>query len=669
MQNSTAPHPSKICHGPFAIWSLKFEIWGLQFGIWVLGFGISFGLAACATPTPTGLATPTPQTIVVTSASTAVASLVPGPTATPAPTATPVPLELVVCQKDEPLSLYLYGDDVTARAGLFAALYDGPIDTVGFGYQPVILEALPSLENGGLQVNEIVAQPGDRVVDSLTGAVVPLAAGMQLAQPDGSLVTYTGDQPARTVQLVATFRLKPNLRWSDGEPLTADDSRFSFEVAALPDTPTSKFSVDRTARYEALDPQTTQWTGLPGWRDPNFFLHFWHPLPRHTLSALSGTELLADPGATLHPLSWGPFMIEDWARGHHLTLVRNPYYFRAAEGLPRVDRVTFRFGLSPDAIVNELLAGQCHLGSAVTDFTGQIPLLLNAHDTNTLAPQFVSSLTFEHLDFGLQPSEDYKPSPAATLLRDVRARQAVAYCLDRRALADQLTNGLAEVPPAYVPAAHPYYIAGQTPQYAFEPARGQALLTELGWTDSDGDGVRDNGPDKLSLTYASGPQTSLFRKTLATLIQAQLLANCGIEVLPQFYAQEDLYNLWPDGVLFGRKFDLGEFPWRAGIEPPCELYLTEALPTDLNPGGANNTGYSNPAFDAACRAARAALDEGTRQAQHAAALALFAQDLPSLPLFTRLRVGVAVPPVVGYQLDATAASDLWNIEILSLPRP
>jgi peptide/nickel transport system substrate-binding protein len=252
-------------------------------------------------------------------------------------------------------------------------------------------------------------------------------------------------------------------------------------------------------------------------------------------------------------------------------------------------------------------------------------------------------------------------------------RQAIAYCLDRPAIAAQLTGGLAEVPPAYAPAAHPAYTAAAVTQYPFDPARGQALLDQAGWQDHDGDGVRDDGHGaggrKLSLAYASGPEISLFRQTLATLIQSQLLVNCGIEVRPQFYAQEDLYNLWPTGVLFGRKFDLGEFPWRSGIEPPCELYLTEAIPTDFNPGGANDTGYSNPAFDAACRAARDALDEATRTARHAEALALFAQDLPSLPLFTRLKIGVALPRVSGYQLDATADSDLWNIETIGLPRP
>jgi peptide/nickel transport system substrate-binding protein len=120
------------------------------------------------------------------------------------------------------------------------------------------------------------------------------------------------------------------------------------------------------------------------------------------------------------------------------------------------------------------------------------------------------------------------------------------------------------------------------------------------------------------------------------------------------------------GVLFGRRFDLGSFPWRTGLEPPCDLYVTSAIPSDQNPGGANNTGYSNPAFDQACLAALGALDEAGRRAQHIEAQAIFSQDLPSLPLFFRSKLGLTSARVQGYQLDSSAASDLWNVESLSL---
>jgi peptide/nickel transport system substrate-binding protein len=222
------------------------------------------------------------------------------------------------------------------------------------------------------------------------------------------------------------------------------------------------------------------------------------------------------------------------------------------------------------------------------------------------------------------------------------------------------------VPAVYLPEHHPLYAADRLALYPFDPARGQTLLAEAGWQDANGDGVREKGTRRLAVRLSSGPADSAFRVALAEFVQAQLGENCGMEVTPDLLALPALVDAWPAGVLFGRRFDLGSFPWRAGLEPPCDLYVTDAIPSDNNPGGANNTGYSNPAFDAACAAALGALDEATRRAQHSEAQALFSQDLPSLPLFFRSKIGLTAPRVQGYQLDSSAPSDLWNIESLSL---
>lgn len=627
-------------------------------------------LAACGTPTPT-LTTPVPTALPpnVTPATPTVTS-VPS-TATPAPSPTPVPVELVVCQTQEPTSLYLYDADTSTRAGIMDAIYDGPIASVGYAYQPVILENLPSLaEGGGASLATVTVNPGDLVVDAATslGALVPLTAGVTLAQPDGARIVYTGTEPAQTVQMTAIFRLKPGLLWADGQPLTAADSLFSFQVASDPKTPVTKFAVERTARYELVDDLTVRWVGLPGWFDPQYALRFWSPLPRHRYGTFTAEQLVTHPEAAEQPLGWGPFEVTEWAKGDRLTLTRNPNYFRAAEGLPRVDRVVFRFGLDSAQIISEMLAGRCDIGSASADFRGLVSVLLEAQANQVLNPFITSSTSFEHLDFGILPAEDYERALGNDLLQDARMRQATAYCLNRPALVDELLYGVAEVPNTYVPNSHPLYAGEAVVTYPFDPARGQALLDELGWRDSDGDGVRDNGRRKLSLAYVSGPPGSEFREALAASIQTQLLTNCGIELRPTFLPIEDLYAVWPTGPLFGRQFDLGAFPWRASIEPNCELYLTEAIPGDQNPGGANDMGYSNPAFDAACRAASLALDEATRRAQHAQAQIIFSQDLPSLPLFLQLKVGVARPGVSGYAVDPTANSDLWNIEEIQLDK-
>ena len=139
--------------------------------------------------------------------------------------------------------------------------------------------------------------------------------------------------------------------------------------------------------------------------------------------------------------------------------------------------------------------------------------------------------------------------------------------------------------------------------------------------------------------------------------------------MQSLHASQELYDPWPTGLIFGRQFDLTSFPWRAGSEPPCELYTTDATPNDQNPGGANDTGYSSAEFDAACGVARRSLEQAARHDSHIAAQVVFMHDLPSLPLFFRPKVGVAALRVVGLALDSTANSVLWNVETLSLAGP
>ena len=221
------------------------------------------------------------------------------------------------------------------------------------------------------------------------------------------------------------------------------------------------------------------------------------------------------------------------------------------------------------------------------------------------------------------------------------------------------------MPASYVPAAHPDFAGNELANYAFDPAHGQSLLADAGWSAVGADGVRVLGKRRLSLQMVSAPADDPFRQALLQFVQAQLMTNCGIEIKPALHTADELYAQWPDGLLFGRHFDLGAFPWRTGSEPPCELYLTSAIPSDQNPGGANDTGYSDPAFDTACQVARRTLDPATRHESQMAAQVVFMQALPSLPLFFRPKVGVALPRIGGVQLDSTAGSILWNVETLS----
>jgi peptide/nickel transport system substrate-binding protein len=149
-------------------------------------------------------------------------------------------------------------------------------------------------------------------------------------------------------------------------------------------------------------------------------------------------------------------------------------------------------------------------------------------------------------------------------------------------------------------------------------------------------------------------------------IVADSLAQCGINVNVKYLDQQVLYAAGPDGALFGRKFELAEFAMGStGLEPPCDWFSSSEIPNAANHWvGTNVSGYSSPAFDAACQAAQQSLADETAHADsYHQAQSIFAQDLPVIPLYWRIKVAAARPEVCHFSLDPTAASSLWNIEM------
>jgi peptide/nickel transport system substrate-binding protein len=398
---------------------------------------------------------------------------------------------------------------------------------------------------------------------------------------------------------------------------------------------------------------------LPGYIDPLYFTNFWTPLPRHLYGGLSPTEIADSPEANRNPPGWGPFVLREWVSGDHLTFERNPHYFRAAEGLPWADRVTYRLISDPALLADELRAGRCDLAPQ----GGALEAI--SEGANEARVVVVSGTTLEHLDFGIAPAPDYAREVGNEFFQDRRARQALAHCLDRVALTPNRASKGGESLAAYLSTEHPWRAPDVAP-YPFDPAQGRALLAELGWTDTGGDGTLDKDGAPLKLTLVTGPIGDIQRESVAGAIRDQLRENCGVEIEIRLLTRGELVGDWPDGVVFGRRFDLALFGWAVGSAPPCELFTMAQIPGDANPGGANDVGYSHPGFDAACRRAVTTLDPRQAAPYHAEAQRIFAQDLPMLPLFFHVKIAAARPEVQGFALDPSSATELWNIEALSL---
>ncbi len=629
---------------------------------------LSLVLSACTMPTPERIV----ETVLVDQ--TRVVEVTPTFEAAPAE-----PKTLVVCMRQEPQSLYIHDNDAAALH-IHQAIYDGPnngLDNRTYSYQPVILTKLPRLDDGDAVINTVTVQTGDLVVNN-NGNPVELVQGV-LIRPAGCrsfdcAVAFQGT-PVEMERMVVSFQMVEGLTWSNGDPVTADDSVYNYELSADPNTPANKYLVMRTAAYEAPTATTAVWTGLPGFVDPAYFSNFFQPLPRRLWQDelnYSASDLMEAEESVRQPMGWGPFTITEWINGEHIAVERNPHYFRADEGLPYLDAVVFRFVSDPYATVAKLISGECHIITHEEDgwLHNEVDLLLRLEQEGIVQPVFSTDAVWEQASFGIDPASGYdRPG----FFGDVRVRQAIAHCLNRQSIVDDLLYGRSVVLDTYVPPDHPYYAAGRVSSWDYNPEAGRALLEEVGWVDETG-GVRmasgiEDIPDGTPLAFDWMSTTLPMRVQYMERFQ-QDLADCGIAVNLQNLSAAELYADGPNGPLFGRRFDISSFAWLTGFEPSCDLYLglEDNIPSAANNwDGSNAPGFRDDAYDAECLRALSALPdseayrEGHREAQRR-----FSEQLPAVPLFLHIKIAVTRPEVEGFVMDPTEVSELWNIELLDL---
>ena len=595
---------------------------------------------------------------------------------TPVFTPTPAPRSLTVCLGEEPNTLYPYGNLNSAARSVLSALYDGPMDVVEYGYEPIILEKIPNIDDGDAQVSPVTVSAGDQVVDS-SGALVTLDTGIKIrpssCRSDDCAITYDGSSTIQMDQLVVTFTMLPGLLWSDGEPLTSDDSIYSFELASSDDTPVSKFVVDRTQTYEAADEQTIQWWGRPGFIDPDYFTNFWMPLPRHIWGQFPPADLTKLEVSSRLPVGWGPYIIDEWKKGEQLHFVKNLNYFRAASDLPKFDELTFLIFPDTNSALTSLVDGTCDVLDPSIRLDGQVGLLQQMQtdrQANLLTSQ---TMTMEWLGLGITPaaydngfnSREDRPD----FFGDERTRQAIALCLDRQKVVDTVLFGLSQVPDSSIPSDHPLH-NGNLQAYPFNPTLGNQILEQAGWLDNDNNrstprqalGVTNvPAATPLVLNYITSSATQ--RHQVAEIL-TQSLAECGIGLNTIYYPAADFYSQGPNGPLFGRRFDLAAYAIGVNsLEPQCSWFTTSQIPKEENRWvGTNVSGYQNPQFDTACEKALQALSVDPEYAFHQEAQAIFASDLPSIPLYLRLKVAATRWDFCGFTLDPSSSSALAGLE-------
>ena len=417
---------------------------------------------------------------------------------------------------------------------------------------------------------------------------------------------------------VWTFKLRPNVKFSDGSPFTADDIVFTLDrVAKVPNSP-SPFTLYSSpiAKVEAVDPLTVRITTKE--EAPNLLTNL-AQLRVLSKTAASGP---APEGKTTMELNsgdglvgTGPYKFGSWQRGSQLVLERNPHYWGEQ---PDWERVVYRPMTNPAARVAALLAGDVDLiEDPPTDDLARLEA--NAKLSVTKTPSVRS--IYVALDQFAEPSPGIKGTDKNPLkIKEVR--QALSLAINRDAIVERVMGGVA------APAGQllPYPMFGASEKHAKPEAadieKARALLIEAGYPDGF----------EITLGAPSGRYVNDARVAQAVAsMWSRIGVKTNVDALapPVFFKGRDSYSF--SAYLAGWSVTSGEMS-----NPLNSLLVTRNPEAGL--GTTNRSRYSNPAMDKLVAEAGSTMDDTKRAELLKQASDMAMDDYAMLPLHFELSV-------------------------------
>jgi peptide/nickel transport system substrate-binding protein len=488
----------------------------------------------------------------------------------------------------------------------------------------------------------------------LDGNAYPVLAAELPTVENGDVVL---DEENGTMDV--TWKLRQDIQWSDGTPVTADDVVFTYN--ALTD-PEYGFWIQGLDYIDGVD-KVDDYTAVVHYNTiyPGYTTQFggeqiviW---PAHYCDATQG---FTQWDCSTKPLSDGPYTLKEWVLGDHMTFERNTNYYE--QGKPAIDEVVVR--IIPDETVRKqmLINGDADLDMWTTEsMIAELQNQPNVEVSFSPYTRWVMRIFFNLAAKGTT-------GPAATphpIVSDVRVRRAIRMAIDVDTISKEFFLGYAQ--PTWTEFFRPPYNTCDIPKPVYDPQAAAALLEEAGWTDQDGDGVREcNGCETAEKGYKMEMEFITYGEYGEPLINTQQLiaeelGNIGIKLNLTVVEGSILWaastdggieqsgnfdiDIWDDGY-FGN--DPTDFLWG--------YYYSEAAIPDY---GYNYGRYINPQIDELIDQAYT-LDEGVRKDVFCQVAKILDDDLPQLLLFTAIDANTHSTRLQGVQSNPNDIVT-WNV--------
>jgi peptide/nickel transport system substrate-binding protein len=503
--------------------------------------------------------------------------------------------------------------------------------------------------------------------------------------PDNALARLSGDGADR--RLIVTMPLRQDVTWSDGEPFTADDVVFTWQLMMNPqsgfdttvedklknvdkmDDYTVRFTYLSASEARALDPDRYKNQGNEPVLDPLYMFGLYDApgiYPRHKLREIVGDDprhtrqigALESSDFARNPVGTGPYVLSSWDPGNALTFTSRGLALSHRLSKPALDSVVFRVVPDKNDSLTALSQGQVQVVAQDGIDAADSPVL----DTLPgVQARYTPGNAWEHLTFNLD-------NP---ILADPNVRQAIAFGLNRPALNEAVLFSKGEVAISQVPSWSWAYDTTMA-HYDYNSVQAEQLLDRAGWARSGSDGIRAKAGQRLSLKYWSTPAS--FRPGLMAMVKDQL-AQIGVEMNIDSFPSSTLFDTSGASpqALVSRQFDVVEFAWVDTYDPGADaLYNMHSsnVPSKANGyRGGNYANYKNPRSDQLLDQLQRSLDPAFRRIALHEAQTIWQSDLPVLPLLLRPVTTATTTRLVNFRPTPAIAGETWNIEQWDLVPP
>ncbi len=398
-----------------------------------------------------------------------------------------------------------------------------------------------------------------------------------------------------------TVKLRDDVKWSDGEPVTADDFAFSYEmIMSDKNVVNGRYPFD-----EYVDSVTAKdaHTLVIQLKEPfapwlTYMFDDW-VLPKHILQPVFDKEGTIDNAAwnKAPTVGVGPFVFSEWESGSHIIFKANPNWIHP----PKLEQIFIR--IVPDDAAQEaaIIAGDTDIGVFLS--SDQIQKLEAGGNVKVVAVP-------SGYDEGWFPN--VSPKTAHPAMLDVNVRKAIALATDRFTIVkDLLKEDVNPVNVTFWDATEPYNNTDLKP-YPYDPEEAKRLLDAAGWKDSNGDGTRDKDGKELVLRYITNDRE--LRKNVQAVVQQQWsLVGIGAEL--QNYSSDVFWNGYNDnGPQAQGAYDIAEYSSNPAFPDPeaSGNWLCDQISSADNPDGSNWQGVCMDELDALLKKQSATLDTQAR---------------------------------------------------------